>query len=69
MDFKDKVLFARAQLKYSQEQLAKELEVSYATVNRWENDSTKPSKIMVIRFEQFCNKKGIVFKEGMKKND
>lgn len=65
MDFKDKVLFARAQLKYSQEQLAKELEVSYATVNRWENDNTKPSKIMVIRFEQFCREKGITFKEGM----
>lgn len=64
MDFKDKVLYARAQLKYSQEQLAKELGVSYATVNRWENDNTKPSKIMVIRFEQFCASKGIMFKEG-----
>lgn len=69
MDFKDKVLFARALLKYSQEQLAKELEVSYATVNRWENDNTKPSKILVIRFEQFCSSKGIIFKEGDYKND
>lgn len=69
MDFKDKVLFARAQLKYSQEQLAKELEVSYATVNRWENDNTKPSKIMAIRFEQFCKSKGIVFMEGDRIND
>ncbi len=69
MEFKDKVLYARAQLKYSQEQLAKELDVSYATVNRWENDNTKPSKIMVIRFDQFCKSKGIEFDEGEKEHD
>ena len=64
MEFKDKVLYARAQIKCSQEQLANELGISFATVNRWENNNTKPSKMMVMRFEQYCDSKGIVFKEG-----
>ncbi|MDD3138813.1 MAG: helix-turn-helix transcriptional regulator [Lachnospiraceae bacterium] len=64
MEFKDKLLYARAVLKISQEQLAKELDVSYATINRWENGNTKPSKMMVIRFEQFCGDQEIIFKQG-----
>ena len=30
---------------WSQEDLARELGVSFATVNRWENGKTKPSKM------------------------
>lgn len=68
MEFCEKVLQARAQLMYSQEQLARELGVSFATINRWENENTKPSKVMVIRFEQFCNSKGINFLKGEENN-
>jgi DNA-binding XRE family transcriptional regulator len=35
----------RRQLAISQEDLARELGVSYATVNRWENGQAKPSKL------------------------
>ena len=33
------------QLALSQEDLARELGVSYATVNRWENGQARPSKL------------------------
>jgi len=44
----------RRQLGMSQEELAHGLGVSFATVNRWENGKTSPSKIARRLFEQFC---------------
>jgi DNA-binding transcriptional regulator YiaG len=38
----------------SQEELAHALGVSFATVNRWENAKTVPSKLAQRQFEQFC---------------
>lgn len=35
----------RKQLNLSQEEFAKKLGVSFTSVNRWENDQTKPSKL------------------------
>ncbi len=35
MDFKDKILQVRAQLNLTQEQLARELNVAYVTINRF----------------------------------
>jgi DNA-binding transcriptional regulator YiaG len=46
----------RAQLKYSQEDLARELGVSFATVNRWENGHTEPSKMARNVITAFCKK-------------
>ncbi len=46
----------RAQLKYSQEDLARELGVSFATVNRWENGHTEPSKMARTVITAFCRK-------------
>jgi putative transcriptional regulator len=44
----------RKQLELSQEDLAHALGVSFATVNRWENGKTAPSKLAQRQFEQFC---------------
>lgn len=44
----------RKRLGLSQEQLAQALGVSFATVNRWENEKTSPSKLAVKTFERFC---------------
>lgn len=44
----------RRQLGLSQEDLAHALGVSFATVNRWENGKTEPSKLAQRQFEQFC---------------
>lgn len=46
----------RRQLGISQEDLARELGVSFATINRWENGKVKPSKLAKAQFEQFCGK-------------
>ncbi|RLB89200.1 MAG: transcriptional regulator [Deltaproteobacteria bacterium] len=46
----------RRQLGISQEDLARELGVSFATVNRWENGKSHPSKLARAQFDNFCNK-------------
>jgi DNA-binding transcriptional regulator YiaG len=49
----------RRQLALSQQELAHALGVSFATVNRWENGRTVPSKLAQRQFEQFCKQKKI----------
>lgn len=44
----------RKQLGISQEDLAHALGVSFATVNRWENAKTSPSKLARTQFNLFC---------------
>ncbi len=41
MKYSEKLLRIRVALSMSQEELAKELGVSFATVNRWENEHAK----------------------------
>ena len=40
---------------WSQEDLARELGVSFATVNRWENSKTKPSRLAQDKIKQVAN--------------
>ena len=47
----------RLEHKITQEQLAKELGVAFATVNRWINGRYKPRKIQQYHIEKFLNKK------------
>jgi len=49
----------RKQLNISQETLARELKVSYATLNRWENNRVKPSRLAMVQLKDFCAEKGI----------
>lgn len=53
-NFPETVKEVRRQLGLSQEELAHALGVSFATVNRWENGKTDPSKLAQRQFEQFC---------------
>lgn len=46
----------RKQLGISQEELAHELGVSFATINRWENGKTTPFKLARGQFDAFCDK-------------
>ncbi len=46
----------REQLELSQEDLARELGVSFATVNRWENGKVSPSKLAKAQFDEFCKR-------------
>lgn len=47
----------RKQLGLSQEDLARELGVSFATVNRWENGQVRPSKLAKAQLNAFCAKR------------
>lgn len=44
----------RKQLEMSQEQLAKALNVSFSTINRWENGKAVPSNLAQKIFFDFC---------------
>ncbi|MBF0178402.1 MAG: helix-turn-helix transcriptional regulator [Magnetococcales bacterium] len=50
----------------SQEDLAHALGVSFATVNRWENGKTMPSKIARRQFDDFCEKWALVESSHLK---
>jgi putative transcriptional regulator len=53
-DYPALVKDVRRQLALSQEDLARALGVSYATVNRWENGQVRPSKLGQAQFKNFC---------------
>lgn len=61
MTFADKVKFVRMKLYLSQAQLAKEIGVSFATVNRWESKGYEPQLASLGRFNDFCEKHSITF--------
>ena len=61
MSFAEKVKKVRSELKLSQEEFAHELGVSFATINRWENGSYNPSRLVKKAFEDFCKKRTINF--------
>lgn len=48
----------RARKSLTQEQLAKEVKVSFATVNRWETGKTVPDAAMLHRLAEFARKQG-----------
>ena len=59
MEFANRVRLVRKRLEISQEYLARALNVSYATINRWENSRTVPNKLTQGVFNDFCEKHGI----------
>ncbi len=59
MQFDEAVKYVRAKTGYSQEQLARMLNVSFATINRWENRKTVPRPIAVNAFLVFCENNDI----------
>ena len=54
MDFAKQVRYVREQLHLSQKQLADALNVSFATINRWENSKVTPSNLAQRTFYDFC---------------
>lgn len=68
MEFCDKIKFVREKLKLSQESLARELQVSFATINRLELGKSLPSYKTLQEFERFCKQNNIIIRDG-EKND
>ena len=63
MKFSEKVKYARMKLLLTQESLAKELGVSYATICRWERDNREPQIVSQGKFYAFCERKEITFED------
>lgn len=56
MTFAEILKNIRMQQNYTQEQLARELNVSFSTINRWENGHTVPSVLAKMRLLEYCKK-------------
>ena len=54
MSFAKFVINVRHELNLTQKQLATAINVSYATINRWENSHVTPSNLAVKSFYDFC---------------
>lgn len=65
MAFSEFVLFVRKKLKLSQKQLAIAINVSYSTINRWENGHVVPSNLAVKSFYDFCENNFIDIPDGL----
>lgn len=63
MEFFEKVKHVRQKLYLSQDALAKQIGVSFVTINRWENGKVKPNLVLEAKFNDFCDKNGIEFEE------
>ena len=64
MEFKEKVYQARMQLGFTQVELAQQLGLGYATINRWENGVTKSTKLKEYAFTQFCAKSDVAIDDA-----
>ncbi len=54
MDFGAIAKQVRSKLSLIQEQLARELNISFSTINSWENGKSQPSKMAKELFFSFC---------------
>ena len=61
MNFSETIKQIRQKHFLSQEAFAKELGVSFATVNRWESGKTKPTYKTMKLLNDYCKKSGVVF--------
>lgn len=61
MTFGEKVKAVRLKLHMSQETIARELNVSFSTVNRWESGRCQPNFAALADFDKLCKTNKIVF--------
>ena len=59
ISFSEQVKAIRTTLNLSQEELAHAIGVSFATVNRWENGKTEPSKMALTLLRALYNEKNL----------
>ena len=59
MDFAETIKQIRKKTFLSQESFAKEIGVSFSTVNRWENNKSKANYSALKRINQFCQEHSI----------
>ncbi|MDR2047544.1 MAG: helix-turn-helix domain-containing protein [Clostridiales bacterium] len=59
MKFSEEVKTVRKQLNISQQALATDLKVSFATINRWEGGRTEPQPAIKDLFYQYCKRQNV----------
>lgn len=65
-DYKKALVELRSKLYISQVELAKILNVSFSSVNRWENSRFEPTKIVKFRLDKLLEENGIEVKDDEK---
>lgn len=61
MNFSENIKRIRRKAFMSQEDFAKEIGVSFATVNRWETRKARPNLKTMKLIDEYCKKNGIDF--------
>lgn len=56
------LLTLRAKNNITQEELARMLNVTFATINRWENNRAVPTKIHMLQIKELCKENKISIK-------
>jgi transcriptional regulator with XRE-family HTH domain len=64
---KDLILEIRNRLNSSQEDLARMIGISYATVNRWENGHSQPNKAAQLRLYDICKERKVDLEDIIQK--
>jgi transcriptional regulator with XRE-family HTH domain len=59
MTLGETIKIIRKELNITQEQLARDLNISYTTLNRWENGRNTPSRLAQMRIADYCKEKGV----------
>ena len=59
MTFSEVIKCIRKELGITQEELAHELNISFSTVNRWENGYRIPKKMAIVCLIEFCRNNAI----------
>ena len=59
MELSEIIKTIRSELNLSQEGLARELHVGFSSVNRWENNKSKPNQIARYALIELCKKKNL----------
>ena len=67
LPMKDLILEIRNRLNASQEDLARMIGISYATVNRWENGHSQPNKAAQLRLYDICKERKVDLEDIIQK--
>ena len=66
-DYGSKIKALRKIMKFSQEDLAREIGVSLSTIQRWEKNSGRPIRLARVELEKWFKRAGLSHSENMSK--
>ena len=69
LSFPEQVKYVRMVLQISQNELAEQCGISYATVSRWERENRTPQVAMLGKFYSFCLRMGFELNDSQVKGD